>query len=463
VFGAIVPSTFLFSSRGPLVQLRKWMLAHCQIREIDLLPDRIFSHADQECAVLIGRRIHPPVPKGSRTRLRAVHDSNESRAAFQKFYRFSSTRLVPQSEFSRVATCRLWVAESQASIWKWVDGFDRLEQIATVGRGISYFGESKLSPGTITRQDVPFKGSEAGFDAGPKDWKYHLLPPFTYFNTDPQCVERVRSGLGRQPQVLLNHHRTSRLPWRLQPFIDSHGYVFSSKMMAARPKAQEITLEYLWALLISPVANLFTFHFHPDKHISEGVLLSLPVPDAKLVDVRLVTLLVKRFLTAASEERTIWNLGGKSGQVLMGHLLDIDAEVLRLYDFPAKAENVLLSHFREIERPGLGFRFASYPEAGKASVPLSAFLSKTYQLAVAGEVLPPSEEFLSELDHLERMDQPSDDDVLRLWEMRRELEGWEFVIGPPKKEKAESTDLIEYELKRIAERIASLDLKDSQK
>jgi len=41
------------------------------------------------------------------------------------------------------------------------------------------------------------------------------------------------------------------------------------------------------------------------------------------------------------------------------------------------------------------------------------------------------------------MDQPSDDDVLRLWEMRRELEGWEFVIGPPKKEKAESTDLIE--------------------
>lgn len=62
---------------------------------------------------------------------------------------------------------------------------------------------------------------------------------------------------------------------------------------------------------------------------------------------------------------------------------------------------------------------------------------------MAGEVLPPSEEFLSELDHLERMDQPSDDDVLRLWEMRRELEGWEFVIGPPKKEKAESTDLIE--------------------
>ena len=92
VFGAVVPATLLFSDKKRAVELRSWMIDHCQLAEIDLFPDGLFTFGDHECALLVGRVL----PAGSSTksmqsRLRRVRDNDAARKAFQQDFKFDST------------------------------------------------------------------------------------------------------------------------------------------------------------------------------------------------------------------------------------------------------------------------------------------------------------------------------------------------------------------------------------
>ena len=54
VFGAVVPATLLFSDKNRPRRFREWLLRNCQLGEVSLFPDGIFTFADQECTVLLG-------------------------------------------------------------------------------------------------------------------------------------------------------------------------------------------------------------------------------------------------------------------------------------------------------------------------------------------------------------------------------------------------------------------------
>ena len=61
-------------------------------------------------------------------------------------------------------------------------------------------------------------------------------------------------------------------------------------------------------------------------------------------------------------------------------LLQIDAEILRLYDLPPRLERQLLDFFKGEDRAGVPVKFSRYyPEDFRPSIPLHMYISAEYQ------------------------------------------------------------------------------------
>jgi hypothetical protein len=99
VFGVVAPATLLFSEKTRSRQLREWLIRHCQLGEVSLFPDGIFAFADQECAILLGRRLPDGAATPSmHTRLRRVRERD--REAFKQDYRLTTSRIESQPRFA---------------------------------------------------------------------------------------------------------------------------------------------------------------------------------------------------------------------------------------------------------------------------------------------------------------------------------------------------------------------------
>ena len=270
VFGAVVPATLLFSDKKRPKQLREWLTRNCQLGEVSLFPDGIFTFADQECTVLLGRRMPEGAPTRSMsTRLRRVRECD--REGFRRDYKFTTSRIRPQSGFDQGPENPLWIPEFDEEIWEWIDSCPKLGSMAVVGQGMRYLGISSIK-NVRTIEKKPFPGSLEGYHFLKGQWLIHQHPPVCYFNPDAALVGRPRSGLDRLPQVLVNYAPTSRGKWRLKPFIDYTGRVFSGNLFCVRPRDAGIPLEFLWAIMISPLANLFAQTHLLKRHVLTGAI-----------------------------------------------------------------------------------------------------------------------------------------------------------------------------------------------
>jgi len=384
VFGAIVPATLLFSDKNRAVMLRSWMIENCQLAEIDLFPDGLFTFADHECAVLIGRVL----PRGANTkslqsRLRHVHDNDDSRRTFQQDYRFGTTRHFPQVDFQHHEEQPLWIAEFQNEIWDCLQNFPLLSSIAEVNQGLQYKGR-QLPRNARTVEDKPFRGSVEGFASSAGNWSIHEHPPLKYFNLADEVIRRPGTGTDRVPQVLLNYHPVSRGAWCLKPTIDSVGRAFQSNFLSIRPR-EDVSLAFVWALLTSPIANLFVQTHTLKRNIVPRILQRLRIPVVTSRTIERVTSLVVEYVEIASRgPRDIFNQLGFKPSDLKRYLLAIDSEVLRLYGLPADSERLLLEQFRGQQRPGIPCEFTAYYPANTPDIPLYVYQSSSYQRALEG-------------------------------------------------------------------------------
>src|SRR5260370_12787882 len=84
------------------------------------------------------------------------------------------------------------------------------------------------------------------------------------------------------PQVLMSYARVSRGPWRLKAFIDTKGRPVASAFLTARPHA--CSLESLWGLLNSPLANAYAFCHLAKRHNIVGDIRKVPMPMGTVFD-----------------------------------------------------------------------------------------------------------------------------------------------------------------------------------
>lgn len=472
VFGFIVPAGLLSSPKKRSTFLREWLTQNCRLSEICLFSDKIFRFADQECAVLIGRRARGSTIQSSAIRLRRVRE--EQTEDFQEQYAVTTDRLVPQAHLTAQARASLWVPEFQDEIWSWLFGLPRLDSIAQLGQGLVHKSRANLPPGAITVRDEEFPGSVLGFTGCRGNPQIHQLPnKRKYLNLDPVTIRRRVSGadVGRR-QVLLNYAPARRSIWRLRPFIDEHGHPVSSRFILVRPIAEDCPLEYLWALCNSPLANAYAYTHTLKRDILVGVMRAMRVPRTSRLGVQRVADAARNYLDAASrfdasfsadkgEFRPLFDPPPPEsvGIPTLHRLLKVmDAEVLRLYDLPARSEKMLLDLFADKERPGVPGRFVGYyPRDFKESVPLYAYLSESFQRSRSSGSPELPQDQQAQYDEL--VDKQLAGDLTpevenALYRLQAEVDGRDYAVQVTDNSWAESIELEQQETQRTLSRVA---------
>ena len=343
VFGVVLPQTFLHSKNAK--ELRQFLVTECELKEICLFPDKVFSFSDAESTVLIGRR------KKASGRNHVLYRRVREREvqSFRSSYVASATRTVPQWRFSSDKSFSMRVPELEG-VWAALADNPTLTDVAVLGQGLIYHGKH-LPPRTPTYSEEYFDGSQPGFVLFDQGLQLHETPKLYWMNLDPSAIRRPVSGTTvGSPQVLLNYAPASRGPWRLKALIDKRGHPVTSNFIPVRPTTTSYSLETVWALLNSPIANAYAFSTLGKRHNIVGDVRKIPVPKVRSFEG--VDRAANAYLDAA--------LSQSDSATLQTLLFRVDAEVLKLYSLPLELEQSLLAIFTNWERVGVPFKQTRY-------------------------------------------------------------------------------------------------------
>jgi hypothetical protein len=419
VFGVVMPVGVLHDKESKSV--RRELLKDFDLSEISVFADKLFKHGDHEVAVLMGRkkkpRTKPPVLMYRRVREAGM-------AAFKERLAFSWEREVSPGRFAQSDDADLRVPELD-DLWTYLSENPKLGDYAAVGQGLSYKGEH-LPRNAWTVEPFSKGRGVPGFENVPPDLAVFSSPATMSLNISPEVILRPRAGVKTGVrQVLLNYHPVSRKPWRLKPFIDLFGHAVTSSFLTVRPRGDAVTLNVIWAVLNSPVANAFVYSHLQKRNILSGTLERLPTPKFDPTMVTLIDAAATRYLEVARTARR--SSANNRETVLTKHprpprsapsrgqggplfekpvdtstpavtdsavkeaLLSLDAAVLRAYDLPPRLERQLLDLFTDVERKGVGLdgldgksTFRGYYPAGFTSaLPLYMVISERFERARA--------------------------------------------------------------------------------
>ena len=377
VFGFVVPKGFLHSKSAR--DVRSLICHEFEIQEICLFSDKVFSFSDAESAVILGRRVAAPAPRHSLS-YRRVREADMDQ--FRLDYEVTSRQTVPQSRICDTTNHDMLEPEL-CEVWDAMKGLPCLESMVDLGQGFQFQGRD-LPSGAETVVDGQRRGVPGfiRFDAR----TIYSLPTEHKVIIDADVIRRPGTGLQTGiSQVLLNYAPVSRGAWRLRALMDQQGHAVTSRFITVR--SVEAPLEFLWALLNSPVANAYAFCHSTQRQTTAGVLRKMPIPPVSNTDMNRIAKLANKFRREATRQSLISGEFGGNPKAKK-HLLALDAEILRLYDLSPKLERELLDFFAGHERKGLGFAFDRYfPEDFEPYIHLHEYLSGAFANSTAASLL----------------------------------------------------------------------------
>jgi type I restriction-modification system DNA methylase subunit len=381
VFGVVIPQSLLHESNA--VDFRRLLVEQFEFQELCLFPDKVFNFADQESAVLVGRK-HPPASASSaKVRYRRVRERQMEH--FRKSYDVTSEIEVSQDRFQHAENFDLRVPDLE-SVWNHCAYLEQLSDYVDVGQGFSFVGKDRpnFPKDTITASDKFFKGAVKGFENLGHGIQTHQLPPLRWLNLSPEVIRCAISGTTRNiPQVLLNEAPVQRAPWCLRAMIDRVGLPAKSCFTILRPLQSTISLEAIWALMNCPFANAYAYAHSSKWHILTGTLRKMPVPKLSTLNLQRIEVAVHNYLEAVARYESPLPLRSDDARAEESKILcdlhwRMDAEVLRCYDLPVYLERQLLDYFAGWERSSVPFRQDQYfPEGFDEPISLADYLAIT--------------------------------------------------------------------------------------
>lgn len=380
VIGLVVPQSILYSKS--VAELRAILAKHFELSEVCLFPDKVFKFSDAESAIILGRKLKHTMGRARAIRYQRVRESDLER--FRDTYAVSQKKHISPERFSQEQRWNMLLPDME-EVWDYLRESQTLSDIADVGEGLSY--RKNVPTGTPTWAKRRFPGAVKGFMRIGRDLLIHTHPHEMWMSVARDVLNPARRGadLGL-PQVLTNRPRVSRGPWRIKAFIDRDGHAFTDNYNVVRPKHPEITLECLWAILNSPLANAFTFAHATGRHNLPGTLKRLPLPDMSKMDLSGVVTMVNAYLSAAARADEVF-ASGEAKHEARDILMEIDAAVLKGYKLPPRLEREVLDLFAAHQRAGVAVEFVRYfPEDFEPCFSLYDYLSQEYQRSTAGEL-----------------------------------------------------------------------------
>lgn len=383
VFGVILPRSFLESSNT--IPLRKMLIKDFRIYEICVLPDNVFPSADHESAVILGRK---QISKGSLDKTRFVRVREKTLDEFRGRYK-ALTEITKQDRFTVSDDCVLNIPELD-EVWSYCQSFNRLEIAVDnrkTGKGLEYKSKENLPVNSETVSTREFGGSVRGYAKFDKEIRITETPNLYWMNLADEVIRRPGHGkITGIPQILLNSAPVSRGPWRLKALMDRQGHSVTSSFIAIRPKKREWSLEVLWAILNSPLANAYIYCYGTKRLVGVTRILSLPIPNMNENDSSSLSKLVQDYFKIFRQKREFLQSEIDAKEVKQ-KILAIDAEVMRIYNLPPRLERQVLDLFDGWQRNGVDFKFERYfPKDFESWIPLHEYLSEDYQRSTASFV-----------------------------------------------------------------------------
>ncbi|MGO9206582.1 MAG: class I SAM-dependent DNA methyltransferase [Candidatus Limnocylindrales bacterium] len=354
VFGFVLPQGTLYDREAR--ELRKELLASCEIAEISLFEDKLFNVADQETCILVGRR-KTDVARVSNVVYRRVRnwDMEEFRSALH----FTREDRLDPAELGRGEDSSLYEPDLR-KVWNYLEAVPKLGKAFDVQKGFEFYTEDVLrASGLLSGSERPGWLPVALKASDPYSvWE---APSAGWLNFGPKTY-RARGGGAKPgvPQVILNY-AGPRETWRFTPVVDRVGIATSSRflVMRAKPRAKH-TLRTLWAVMLSPIANAFAYSWSGKRQTLPREWLAMPLPVPTEEQAEEIEHAAGAYLKLARQTSEFMVLAPDETAIRRA-LLDLDAAVLRLYDLPPALERELLSIFDGVDRPGVGCTFPGYP------------------------------------------------------------------------------------------------------
>lgn len=369
----IAPRSFL--TRKSEADIRKTLATEFEIREIDQFPDKIFQYASSQPCVVIARRKGPkPIAK-----VRCGYVSECGVDAFRERYCFESVQELNVSDIVSEPDFKLCVP-LLFTLWRSLSYNPILKDIADVGRGLDLRSDCSAKGCRSTREILWSLDSKVLYHKEPQ-------PRDVAFEDSDVLFWRSGASIGT-PQIVVNAARVRRNIWPIRALIDTKGLYVSTNLYTIRPKNKMYSVEFLWALLNSPIANAFVHSKSGKLHIIQETLETMPFPRIHAShDLEATVYAVKAYFKATNTLDNFDYLQGMDKEKLKQLRLQVDAEVLKLYDLAPRDERMLLDLFSGHKRAGVPFEQTEYFSRDFTPfIPLHEYLSPEFQRSTAGEI-----------------------------------------------------------------------------
>ncbi len=354
VFGFVLPQGTLYNREAK--QLRKDLLVSCEIAEISLFEDKLFSGADHEACILLGRR------KQNEARVSTVmyrRVRNRDMEDFKSALHFSREDCLATAELGRGEDASLYEPDLR-DVWRYLKDMPTLGRAFDVQKGFEL--KSRVPSDSRSVISTTAKSGHSKAVLNPRDeYSVWELPKLHWVDLRKENVRRsgAASVVG-VPQVVLNYARVAREAWRLIAVVDVEGLAVSSRFLTFRPIDRTNSLTVLWAVLNSPIANAFSYCWTSKRETLGKTWLSMPLPSPTRAQIVEIEAAASAFLRLARQTSGFMVISPDDPSIRRA-LLALDAAVLRLYDLPQSLERQLLAIFDDVERPGVGCSFRGYP------------------------------------------------------------------------------------------------------
>lgn len=399
LLGFVLPR--LFASGGAYRELRSRLGNTYRSIELLTLPYKVFKHSDAETTLLLSHGRNGGRPTLFKTGQVLGTDLKEFYATGNSSYEIQQTVDKPVESFSRT----MWVPPLQ-EIWEATGKLAKLRDFAEVHRGIEYNQPlGRTQPKFVSSE--PQEGFKPGLHRVRGAVEPFVILQTTYLDNSPSSM-RTFAYLRpwEEPKIVVNASPQSRGNWRITASIDESGLICYQNFHGLWSKGP-FSLEVLAAILNGPVANAFISTQNSSRHVHVRMLQDIPTPEISQTQQEIISSLVKQY----RDTRTQWLREvldqSKASATCFQLLSEIDAEVLRAYDFPPRSERMLLDWFRGHVRPG-PVNFTEYfPRSFQPNIPWYMYNSEELRHAGASEtikrlpIIPPSPEIDDALSFLE--------------------------------------------------------------
>lgn len=372
MIGMILPRSFLDSSNYS--KERDTLLKNFHIISLTTLPDKVFLHSDAETTIVVAKK----QKKQRVTICRNVNDSHKDQ--FRSNYDVTWEGSVPQTYFIEHQGGRL-ILPILKDLWDDISELPRLERFIEIKIGVQYEAcEIKNRLQEIV-QATPFLDSKPAIYTVTKGFNAYIAKDTMHLSSEKHLRRKRAMGAWEtdwdQAKILVPALRTSRGPWRFAAAIDTDKRILSRSFYGIWSK-NNISLELICALLNSPISQAYVYAHSFQRNIPIRIYKSIPIPENfKNADLIIKPLVTKYISTLSS-----------SHDIAKDILIQIDAEILKLYNLTPKLERSLLDVFWGDTRRRVPFKFNGFiPPENASFIPLHIYLSNQYQSATPEKIL----------------------------------------------------------------------------